>query len=399
MNKILILGGSILQLPAIKKAKEMGLYVGVVDFNPNAIGRKYADEFFEISTIDIDGVTTAAKKFLPQGVITLATDMPMRTVAAVAKTIGLKGISPEIAYRATDKVAMIKCFEDNNVPHPWYYEVRDENYWHFLINELTYPCIIKPADSSGSRGVCLLNNKQEASQVYSYAKSHSSSGVVIVEEYMKGPEVSVEIIVYENEIHIISITDKMTTGAPHFVELGHKQPSALSEKVKKDIAQVAIKAVKAIGINNSAAHVEIIVTDNGPKLVELGARLGGDCITSHLVPLSTGIDMVKASIDLAMGHKPDLNKTIEKVSMIKYIPSTKGILKNIKGIDQAREIPGIKEVTITKQIGEEVGNIKNSGDRLGYIIVQASSYQEAEEISFNALNKIIVEVEKDENII
>ncbi len=399
MNRILIIGGSILQLPAIKKAKEMGLYVGVVDFNPNAIGRKYADEFFEISTIDIDGVTTAAKKFLPQGVITLATDMPMRTVAAVAKTIGLKGISPEIAYRATDKVAMIKCFEDNNVPHPWYYEVRDENYWHFLINELTYPCIIKPADSSGSRGVCLLNNKQEASQVYSYAKSHSSSGVVIVEEYMKGPEVSVEIIVYENEIHIISITDKMTTGAPHFVELGHKQPSALSEKVKKDIAQVAIKAVKAIGINNSAAHVEIIVTDNGPKLVELGARLGGDCITSHLVPLSTGIDMVKASIDLAMGHKPDLNKTIEKVSMIKYIPSTKGILKNIKGIDQAREIPGIKEVTITKQIGEEVGNIKNSGDRLGYIIVQASSYQEAEEIFSNALTKIIVEVENDENII
>jgi biotin carboxylase len=244
-----------------------------------------------------------------------------------------------------------------------------------------------------------LNNKQEASQVYSYAKSHSSSGVVIVEEYMKGPEVSVEIIVYENEIHIISITDKMTTGAPHFVELGHKQPSALSEKVKKDIAQVAIKAVKAIGINNSAAHVEIIVTDNGPKLVELGARLGGDCITSHLVPLSTGIDMVKASIDLAMGHKPDLNKTIEKVSMIKYIPSTKGILKNIKGIDQAREIPGIKEVTITKQIGEEVGNIKNSGDRLGYIIVQASSYQEAEEIFSNALTKIIVEVENDENII
>jgi carbamoylphosphate synthase large subunit len=218
MNRILIIGGSILQLPAIKKAKEMGLYVGVVDFNPNAIGRKYADEFFEISTIDIAGVTTAAKKFLPQGVITLATDMPMRTVAAVAKTIGLKGISPEIAYRATDKVAMIKCFEDNNVPHPWYYEVRDENYWHSLINEVTYPCIVKPADSSGSRGVCLLNNKQEASQVYSYAKSHSSSGVVIVEEYMKGPEVSVEIIVYENEIHIISITDKMTTGAPHFVE-------------------------------------------------------------------------------------------------------------------------------------------------------------------------------------
>ena len=294
---------------------------------------------------------------------------------------------------------MIKCFEANDVPHPWYYVVRDENYWHSLINELTYPCIIKPADSSGSRGVCLLNNRQEASQVYSYAKSHSSSGVVLVEEYMKGPEVSVEIIVYENEIHIIAITDKMTTGAPHFVELGHKQPSELSEKTKKDIVQVAKEAVKAIGINNSAAHVEIIVTKDGPKLVELGARLGGDCITSHLVPLSTGIDMVKDCIDLAMGHKPDLNKTIEKVSMIKYIPSTKGILKNIKGIDQAREIPGIKEVTITKQIGEEVGNIKNSGDRLGYIIVQASSYQEAEEIFSNALTKIIVEVENDENII
>jgi len=399
MNKILIIGASILQLPAIKKAKKMGLYVGVVDYNPNAIGKKYADEFFEISTIDIDRVTAIAKTFSPQGVITLATDMPIRTVAAVAKTLGLKGISPEIAYRATDKVAMIKCFEDNNVPHPWYYEVRDENYWHFLINELTYPCIIKPADSSGSRGVCLVNNKQEASQAYTYTKSYSFSGVVLVEEYMEGPEVSVEIIVYENDIHVIAITDKTTTGSPYFVELGHKQPCALPEKVKENIVQVATNAVKAIGINNSAAHVEIIVTKDGPKLVELGARLGGDCITSHLVPLSTGIDMVKASIDLAMGNKPDLTQTIEKVSMIKYIPFTKGILKNIKGIDQAKEIPGIKEVVITKQIGEKIGDIKNSGDRLGYIIVQASSYQEAEEIFSNALAEIIVEIENDENII
>ena len=103
MKKLLIIGASILQLPAIQKAKEMGFYVGVADFNPKAIGIKYADEYFNVSTIDIEGVCAVAEEFKPDGIFTLATDMPMRSIAAACKRLGLRGISPETALKATDK--------------------------------------------------------------------------------------------------------------------------------------------------------------------------------------------------------------------------------------------------------------------------------------------------------
>jgi len=101
-KKLLIIGASILQLPAIKLAKELGYYVGVIDYNPNAIGVPYADEFFNVSTIDIDGVVKTAEAFAPDGIMTLATDMPMRSIAAACEKLGLRGISFDTAIKSTD---------------------------------------------------------------------------------------------------------------------------------------------------------------------------------------------------------------------------------------------------------------------------------------------------------
>jgi len=126
MGKLLIIGASVLQLPAIRKAKEKGFYVGVVDYNPNAVGVAYADEFFNVSTIDVEGVVEVAKQFRPDGIMTLATDMPMRSIAAACKACGLPGIDYETAVKATDKAEMIKAFAAHGVEHPWYYIVSDE---------------------------------------------------------------------------------------------------------------------------------------------------------------------------------------------------------------------------------------------------------------------------------
>src|SRR5699024_6969030 len=122
---------------------------------------------------------------------------------------------------------------------------------------------------------------------------------VLIQEYLIGDEVSVEVIVDKNEIHILTITDKITTGAPHFVELGHSQPSILDDIIKNKISNVAKNAIKSLGINTGPVHVEIMVTDSGPKIIELGARMGGDFISTHLVPNSTGIDYMKNVVKLA----------------------------------------------------------------------------------------------------
>ena len=392
MKKLLIIGASILQLPAIKKAKEMGYYVGVIDYDPNAIGIEFADEYFNVSTIDIEGVIKTAEIFNPDGIMTLATDMPMRSIAAACEKLGLSGISFETAVKSTDKGEMIKCFEENGVEHPWYCIVSSVAELDSKIDEITYPCISKPTDNSGSRGVMLIHNEQELREAINYSSSNGRSGSVIVEEYMQGPEVSVEIITIDGEPNVLQVTDKLTTGAPHFVEMGHSQPSRLAEDDLKKIRDLACRAVRAVGIENGPAHVEIILTKDGPKMVELGARMGGDCITTHLVPLSTGIDMIEATIKISCGEKPDIEPKFQKGSAIRFIDTPFGTTTAIDGIEEAKMLKGIKEVSFTKHIGDKVGEIGSSTDRAGFVIAQADTVEAAVVICENAVKTVRITV-------
>ena len=369
MKRLMIIGASILQLPAIVKAKELGYYVAVADFNPNAIGIPYADEYYNVSTIDEEGVYQAAKAFGAEGVMTLATDMPMRSVAYTCKKLGLTGISYDTAVKATDKGEMIKAFAAANVEHPWYYIIEDHA--KPLPEGITYPCITKPTDNAGSRGVMLVNSREELEAALAYSSENGRSGTVIVEEYMVGPEVSVEIIVWQGTPHVLQITDKLTTGAPHFVEMGHSQPSRLPVADQEKIKDLACRAVKAVGIDNGPAHVEIMLTKDGPKMVELGARMGGDCITTHLVPLSTGVDMIKATMDICLGLTPDIEPKFQKGSAIRFFDVPCGTIKAIEGVEEAKAIPGVQEIAFTKQAGDTVGKIGASGDRAGFVIAQA----------------------------
>ena len=392
-KRILIVGASVLQLPAILKAKEMGYYVGVADYNPKAIGITYADEYFNVSTIDIDGITDVAERFHPDGIMTLATDMPMRAIAAASQACGLPGISYETAIKATDKAEMIKAFEECGVEHPWYYVARGRNEFEEILGSISFPCIMKPTDNAGSRGVVLANTVQELKAAYEYSHGESRGGAIIIEEYLKGPEFSVEVMVVNGEPHILQITDKLTTGAPHFVEMGHSQPTRQPEDVQEKLTDLTRRACKAVGINVGPAHVEIILTKDGPKMVELGARMGGDCITTHLVPLSTGIDMVKATIDVACGKVPDIEHTINSASAIRYFKTPTGLLKGVYGIDNAKRILGVQEVTIVKEIGADVTDINSSVDRIGFVIAQADTAENAVKICEDALKEIKIVVD------
>lgn len=375
MKRIFIIGASILQLPAIQKAKKQGYYVGVADFNPNAVGIPYADEYYNVSTIDEEGVYEAAKAFGADGIMTLATDMPMRSVAYACKKLGLTGISYDTAVKATDKGEMIMAFEAHGVEHPWYYIVEDAT--KPLPEGITYPCITKPTDNAGSRGVMLVNSREELESALAYSSENGRSGAVIVEEYMVGPEVSVEVVVCKGVPHVLQITDKLTTGAPHFVEMGHSQPSRLPVADQEKIKDLACRAVKAVGIDNGPAHVEIMLTKDGPKMVELGARMGGDCITTHLVPLSTGVDMIKATMDICLGQTPDIKPKFQKGSAIRFFDVQPGTITAIEGVEKAKAIPGVQEISFTKQVGDTVGTIGASGDRVGFVVAQAETAEEA----------------------
>lgn len=393
-KKLMILGASILQLPAIEKAKEMGLDVVVVDMDPNAIGFNVPGIEKEIiSTIDIQAVITAAKSHKIDGIMTLATDMPMRTVAAVAKEMNLIGIDEETALKATNKAEMRKALQLNNVPIPKFYVVSNKDEYKEVVKQFDVPFIVKPADSSGSRGIFEvkdIHNDTLVIEAYEYCHPFSKVGDVVVEEYMEGPEVSVETLTVNGECHVIQITDKLTTGAPHYVEMGHSQPTMLSNEIAEQISKVAKAANKAIGIKNGPSHTEIIVTKQGPKIVELGARLGGDNITTHLVPLSTGVDMVECCIKIALGEIPDIKKKWNKGSAIRYFEQHAGVIDSIEGVDKAEEIDGVQQISIVHGVGEEVTEINSSGERMGFVIAQDVDVDAAIKDCLAALTKINV---------
>ncbi len=370
----------------------MGLKVIAVDMDPEAVGFGEPDVEKEvISTIDIPRVVEAAKKHGVCGVVTVASDMPMRSVAAVAKEMGLVGVSEETAVKATNKADMRRAFAEGGVASPASYKVSSKEEFDEIVKRFQGDFIIKPADNSGSRGIFLVDNASNAAEAYEYSRKYSRGGDVVVEEFMRGPEVSVELLVVNGEYHVLQVTDKLTTGAPHFVEIGHSQPSRLPEASVNAIKELAIQAAKAVGIENGPGHAEIILTKNGPKMVEIGARMGGGCITTHLVPLSTGINMTGATILTALGETPDLEAKHSKGSAIRFIIPKKGKVVNISGEEAARAVPGVVEVEIQCKIGQMLGELESGASRIGYVIAEAETAEEAVCICESALKMIKID--------
>ena len=392
-KRIMILGAGVLQRPGIVKAREMGYEVVAVDMDPNAVGFQDADIKLVISTIDIPAVVRAAQEYRIDGVMTLASDMPMRTVACVGRTLGLPAISEEAAFQATDKHAMRKALKAHGVPVPVFFGVKDERAYREAIEQIPGDCfIVKPADSSGSRGVHLVSKQEDPMPAFYNSQKFSRSGVVMVEEYMTGPEVSVESLTVDGKTEVIAITDKLIVGNGNFTEIGHTQPSALPETVREEIKDVVCRTVKAIGIDHSPSHAELKVTPTGVKVVEIGARLGGDNITTALVPLSTGVDMLEACIRIAMGEQVGQFRKVPNTAAIRYFDPDVGTILEIRNLEKARQIPGVREIQILRSVGQQVVPITSSTDRIGFVIAQGWGDRTASEICEEAVAMIHFEI-------
>ena len=327
-KKVLLLGASALQLAAIRKAKELGITCVVVDYDDCAVGVKEADKFYNVSTIDFDRVLKVARDENVDGIFTICSDRPMQVVAKVGKALNLKTISCEAALLATNKAFMRNALFDCNVSIPQYRICKSFNEYRGAINDIGLPVIVKPSDNSGSRGISYIDRENSYDHAYEYAKENSLDGVVLVEEFVNGDEVSVEAFVEDGMVRIIQITDKITTGAPHFVEMGHNQPSAHSKHIVALIEKTTTEAIRALKIEGGPVHAELKVTKDSVKVIELGARLGGDYIATDLVPLSTGVDLVEANIKWALGLPFDLEKKVSRYASIRYIGHLKSIELN-----------------------------------------------------------------------
>ena len=303
-----IIGASYLQLPLINKAKELGYTTHVFAWAANDVGETAADHFYPISITELDTIAEMCKKIGVCGICSIATDLGNITVNYVAEKLGLPGNSMDCTRKSTNKHLMREAFSANGDPSPRSILVDEDTDLSAL--ELTYPIIVKPTDRSGSRGIFKLDSPDG---LYGAVKSALSEGFekkALIEEYADGQEYSVEGISFRGTHHILAVTLKYTTGAPHFIETGHLEPAPVSEEMRCRIESIITHALDTLGIRNSASHSEIKINDKGEiRIIEIGSRMGGDCIGSDLVWYSTGIDYLRAVIQVACGEEPDLSKT------------------------------------------------------------------------------------------
>jgi biotin carboxylase len=363
MKKLAIIGASYLQLPLVRKAKEMGIESHCFAWEDGAVCKEMADYFYPVSILEKEQILQICQEVNIDGITTIASDAAVPTVCFIAGVMGLTGNAFDDALAATDKYAMRQRFAEFSVSSPRFV-IADDNY---SIENFRFPVIVKPTDRSGSRGVKKIEHTADIEAAVDRAQQESFTHRAIIEEYISGREVSVESISWQGKHYILAITDKVTTEEPYFVELEHHQPSNLPAEIRDKIKSETLKALSALQIDYGASHAEFKITPQGEVFaIEVGARMGGDFIGSHLVKLSTGYDFVKGVIDIALGHFEEPVLQYQRFSGVYFLcKETKELLPVIQNSGNYNQIVEA-EITDT-----ELHAIQCSADRSGYFIYQA----------------------------
>ena len=365
---IAIIGASYLQLPLIEKAKEMGFTTHVFAWAANDIGETAADYFYPISITEVDEIAEKCKEIGICGICSIATDLGNYTVNYVANKLGLPGNSMECTRMSTNKHLMRKAFERCGDPSPRSVLV-DEN-TDLSSLRFSFPIIVKPTDRSGSRGIFKLETPEGLEDAVKAAMDAGFEKKALIEEFAEGQEYSVEGITYKGEHHILAMTLKYTTGAPHFIETGHLEPAPVSDEIYKKVVGIVTHALDTLEIKNSASHSELKIDKDGTiKIIEIGSRMGGDAIGSDLVRYSTGVDFVRAVIQVACGIEPDLKPVCETCGAETRFILTENDLKEFRRM-QSEEPERILKIVDDKHFNL-IGRTTDSSNRAGCYIVKA----------------------------
>jgi len=396
---IMIIGAGILQLPAIRIAKDMGLITMVADMNPLAIGMKYADIPVLVSTRDIEGTVRAARNYATHrkidGVITVGTDAS-RTVAAVANALGLPGNKFEDAEASTNKIKMRRRFVEHNVPSPNFRGVWTLQEAYRAAEELgSWPLVMKPSDNMGARGVMRVDSMESIPEAFHRAKEASPSGELIIEEFMDGPELSIDALIWDGDVTFVGIADRIIGFSPFFVEIGHTIPSTLPQEMLDDACDVMLRGIRALGLTIGAAKGDIKLTSKGAMIGELASRLSGGFMSSHTFPLSSGVSSIKAALEIALGAPPtDVEPKFKKTAAERAVFCEPGQVRRMTGIDAAQNADGVTDVIVQIRPGDYVHPPTCNLDKPMNVITVADTLDEAVRLNDLAGEMITIEIGK-----
>ncbi|MBP5505164.1 MAG: ATP-grasp domain-containing protein [Bacteroidales bacterium] len=386
-KSVLVFGVGPLQKSIINRAKLMGLYTIGIDPAANATCKDDVNAFEVVSGLDFEGTMAVAKNYKIDAVVTAATDKPLVMMARVAKELHLPFYSVETAQWSTDKFQMKERFELGGVPHArgrLVSKVEDAE-------GLAFPVIVKPRDNSGSRGVKLSRDREELQISIEEALENSKLDTVLVEEFIEGPEYSIESLHHDGKSEVIQFTEKKTTEFPYNVELGHIQPANISDENKQKIREIVAKIGKALNFVNCPSHTELKINDRGIFVIETSPRLGGDYITSTLTPLSTGVNLEDELLKMALGECVCPKPEFIQFSGVHFFNFKEGVV--IKQVPESTFVklwPHVVDFAFNLKEGERAHKITSSLNRYGHLTLTAGNRESIDD-AFDKYEKVIIE--------
>lgn len=424
---LLVLGAGLMQRPAIEAARSLDCQVVVVDGNHKALCVPLADQFFPLDLKDKEGIRELALSLQSQGrlhgVFTAGTDFSA-TVSYVGEACGFPVHSYQGACNASDKILMRRCFQGASVASPAFLEV-GSGAGADSINEVAAafpsfgkdcPLVVKPVDNMGGRGCRLVYSRQDLELALEEAQGNSRSGRAIVEEYMEGPEFSIDALVYKDTVTICGFADRHIFFPPYFIEMGHTIPTSLSQTNPQgylDLLATFVRGIKSLGLTCGAAKADIKLTPKGAMVGEIAARLSGGYMSGWTYPYSSDLFLTRQAASIALGLEPqellarrqpveglpqDLPFAVYQIPSLRHCAerawiSIPGQVKAMHGLDQAAVCEGVRDVLVRSQPGDSVSFPRNNVEKCGNIIAVDSTWQGAATKAQAAVKTILLELE------
>jgi len=401
VSTVLFLGASVSQVAAIRKARALGWRVVAVDGDRAAIGFAEADVVEVVDFTDLERVVEVARTHRVDAVVAISTDRAVPIAAAVADRLGLPGIGTETARVMTDKTAMRARLEEHAVPQPAFTVLSDHVDLTWQLDVVGRPAVLKPADSGGQRGVYRIDDHRSVSEHLALTLSFSRSGRAILERHIDGSELNGIVVVRDGEPTVITLSDRLRPPGPGFgVGWIHLYPSDLDPGHLETATDVAVAAVRALGLRDGVAFPQLLVTDSGAVyVVEVAARIPAGQM-ADVVRLGTGIDLIEIALTQALGE-PISDSMIEarfhRPLAVSFLTASPGILPtgtviSVDGLDRVRDVPGVLQADVYIQLGETIRPVEVDADRRGYVIATADNTQDALQLARQAAHRLRVVV-------
>ncbi len=343
--------------------------------------RAYSDELMLIDLGDEAAlralVTETARRHRVAHVVHLGWEDTQLPACEQAHAMGLALNPPEVIRRINDKLVMRELLEDRGQSAVWSVATESPEHAREVLRWLDLPVVAKPTELSASRGVRLIRDARDVRAWSARLAGYGYTGPVLLEEFLRGPEFSVETLTIGGAHHVVGVTAKEVTPVPEFIETGHLHPAPLAEPDRLSITEVVTEFLRVSGLRFGPAHTEVVLTGRGPRIVESQARLGGDRIPL-LIELATGFD-IEAAIFQGLAGKPVETAIADQFGCVSYFQLAAGRLATVTGLGELAELPFVREVDFPFEPGDVLPETKDSRTRHGHVVFVADSPAQAGE--------------------